>query len=332
MRCLVTGISGLMGSNVLEHLLVETDWEIVGLASWKHKGVPERIADSTYYQEHKERVTIITHDLQAPIVDMTARNIGPIDYIIHCAADSHVDRSIEDPVPFILNNVQVTLNMLEYIRKYPVKKFIQISTDEVYGPADAGYNHKEGEPHRPSNPYSASKSCQEDVCYAYWRTFKLPIIITNTMNLFSERQDPEKYVPMVIKRVLNGEKVTIHASAEGVVGSRYYLHARNQADALLFILNNIEPVEFGAGELARYNIVGEREVDNLELATLVALFAGKTLDYELVDFHSSRPGHDLRYALDGSKLAAAGWVAPIPFEDSLKRTVEWTLAHPAWLK
>ena len=212
--------------------------------------------------------------------------------------------------------------------------FLQISTDEVYGPAPDGHNHKEGEPHKPSNPYSASKAAQEDVCYAYWRTYDLPIAITNTMNIIGEMQDPEKFLPMLIKGIKAGHKVTIHANADGSkIGSRYYLHARNQADALLFLLNNVDFPRYKDGnDIGRFNVVGEREVTNLELAQMVADILGKELSYELVDFHSSRPGHDLRYALDGSKMAALGWQAPLSLDESLKNTVEWTIAHPEWLK
>ena len=136
---------------------------------------------------------------------------------------------------------------------------------------------------------------------------------------------------MTIKRVLAGESMTIHASAEGEIGSRFYLHARNQADGLLHVLKQHFPKYGEATQPQRFHIVGEREVNNLEMAQMIADAVGKPLKYELVDFHSSRPGHDLRYALDGTKIADTGWKAPIPLEDSLRKTVEWTLAHPEWL-
>jgi dTDP-glucose 4,6-dehydratase len=152
------------------------------------------------------------------------------------------------------------------------------------------------------------------------------------MNIIGEMQDPEKFVPMTIKKVLSGEKMEIHASPTGQIGSRFYLHARNQADALLHALNM--PVthygDFQAPQ--KFHVVGEREVDNLEMAEMVASFVGKELNYELVDFHSSRPGHDLRYALDGAKIAGTGWKAPLSLEESLERTVKWTLDNPEWLE
>lgn len=332
---LLTGGGGFIGAHTFAHIMHNTDWDIVIVDSFRHKGKSDRIAEMLEsHPDWRARLTVITHDLKAPFSEQTIERIGKIDYVINMASESHVDRSITDPRDFIENNVHLTLTMLEYIRKNPVKKFIQISTDEVYGPAPDGHNHKEGEPHRPSNPYSASKAAQEAIAYSYWRTYDLPICITNTMNIIGEMQDPEKYLPMIIKSVMINSKLTIHASSDGqTIGSRYYLHARNQADALLFLLKNVEFPKYTSGmEMARYNVVGESELNNLQLAQKVADILGKELRYELVDFHSSRPGHDLRYALDGSKLAALGWKAPLSLDDSLKNTVEWTLAHPEWLR
>ena len=332
---LLTGGGGFIGAHTFAHIMHNTDWQIVIVDSFRHKGKTDRIAEMLEsHPDWRARLTVITHDLKAPFSEQTIERIGKIDYVINMASESHVDRSITDPRDFIENNVHLTLTMLEYIRKNPVKKFIQISTDEVYGPAPDGHNHKEGEPHRPSNPYSASKAAQEAIAYSFWRTYDLPICITNTMNIIGEMQDPEKYLPMIIKNIQTGGKLTIHASADGkTIGSRYYLHARNQADALLFLLKNVEFSKYTSGmEIARYNVVGEYELNNLQLAQKVAHILGKELRYELVDFHSSRPGHDLRYALDGSKLAALGWKAPLSLDESLKNTVNWTVDHPEWLR
>lgn len=331
MKVLITGAGGFMGSHVLRHVLVKTDWDIVIIDSFRHKGLTDRIRVQLEGQD-SSRVKILSHDLTAPISKQLAYEIGTIDYVLNIASESHVDRSISSPRDFIENNIKLILTMLEYIREYPVRKFIQISTDEVYGPAPDGHKHKEGEPHRPSNPYSASKAAQDDICYSYWRTYSLPICITNTMNIIGEMQDPEKYVPMVIQKVQSGKKVLIHASADKKkIGTRYYLHARNQADALVFLLKQVGFPLYGAGEMARYNVVGQREVDNLEMAEMIAEAVGKKLDYTLVDFHSSRPGHDLRYALDGTKMRKLGWKAPLSLEDSIDSTVKWTLEHPEWM-
>jgi dTDP-glucose 4,6-dehydratase len=300
--------------------------------SFKHKGLPERIVVAVDEEDWWDRITVVRCDLAAPINDTTAARFGNIDCIINYASESHVDRSIDDPVPFIQNNIEVVLNVLEYARKVRPSVFVQVSTDEVYGPAPEGYDCREWDPIIPSNPYSASKAAQEAIAISYWRTYGINLIITNCMNLIGETQDPEKFIPMIMSRVLHGEPVPIHAAADGTIGSRFYLHARNLADAILFLIRrgNISRYETGATQPDRWNIVGEREVSNLEMAQMVADCLGEPLQYELVDFHTSRPGHDLRYALDGAKLAATGWTMPVPLDASIKALVNWTRAHPEW--
>ena len=336
-RVLLTGAGGFVGHHTLEHLLVNTDWEIVCTDSFRHRGKTDRIREVLdgltrgIYDENRSRVRVLTHDLRVPISPQFAAEIGDVDYLVSIASESHVDRSITEPRSFIENNVQLVLSLLEYAREHPVEKLIHLSTDEVYGPAPPDHEHVEGEPHRPSNPYSASKAMQEDACFTYWRTYGLPVGIANGMNVVGERQDPEKFVPLVLSRVMSGETVPIHASAEGQPGSRFYLHARNLADGLLFLLRSQPFPVYGEGEMGRWNVVGEREVDNLTMAHMIAEYAGRHIEYELVNFHESRPGHDLRYALDGSKMKALGWVPPVPLAESLERTVAWTLENRRWL-
>lgn len=332
-RVLLTGASGFVGSHVLRHLLVNTDWFIVCPTTFTHKGLTDRInVACDDLPNSYSRVKVIKTDLTAPISPVTAHAFGEIDYVINVASESHVDRSIEEPTPFILNNVSLICNLLDWARVSKPEKFLHISTDEVYGPAPKGHAHKEWvDQYFPSNPYSASKAAQESIAFSYWRTYGIPIAITNTMNIIGETQDPEKFMPMVIKKVLNGETMKIHASPEGEIGSRFYLHARNQADGLLHTLKQEFPLYGQSDTPAKFHIVGEREVDNLEMAQMIASAVGKPLRYELEDFHSSRPGHDLRYALDGTKIADTGWVAPMPLEESIRKTVEWTLKHPEWL-
>lgn len=331
-RVLITGAAGFFGSHLLRHLLVNTDWEFVCICSWTHKGTPERVENAINGQD-TDRIRIITHDLTAPLTPMTKKRLGKIDIILNIASNSHVHRSIDAPGEFILWNTELAYNMLELARELKPEVFLQFSTDEVYGVAPEGVNHKEWASIVPSNPYSASKACQEAIAISYWRTYEVPVIITNTMNLFGETQDPEKYTAQLIKKIHDGEMVTVHGSP-GNIGSRFYLHARNGADAVLYILNNLPPKLYNNGEHPlpdRYNIVGDREVDNLELAKLVAKMLGKELKYELVDFHSVRAGHDRRYALDGTKLKELGWQAPMEFEPSLKKSIEWTLENSKWL-
>ncbi len=331
-KVLLTGASGFFGSHLLRHLMVNTDWEFVCPCSWTHKGTPERLENAIAGLD-KSRVTVITHDLTAPFTDITKKRIGHIDYILNIASNSHVDRSITNPGDFIIGNTLLAYNMFELARELKPELFLQFSTDEVYGVAPLGVNHPEWATILPSNPYSASKACQEAIAISYWRTYGVPVIITNTMNLFGETQDAEKYTARLVKKIYNGETVTVHG-AEGNIGSRFYLHARNAADAVYFILKNLSPKAYKEDVVLmpdRYNIVGDIEMNNLDLAKLVANILGKELKYELTDFHFGRPGHDRRYALDGAKLKNLGWKAPMKFEDSLKKSIEWTLNNKNWL-
>lgn len=327
MKILLTGASGFVGSHILSHLLKNTDHEIICICSWMHKGLPTRILDDKNYQDNKDRVKIITHDLISPLTEDTKKKIGNIDIVLNIASDSHVDRSIVDPVVFIQNNTNLVLNMLEYSREIKPKLFLQFSTDEVYGQASLGEKHKEWSAIIPSNPYSASKAAQEAIAISYWRTFGVPLIITNTMNVFGERQDKEKFIPLCINKINNGEKIIIHSYPDKkTAGSRFYIHARNVADAITFIMDKIKPSMYPETDKPeRFNIVGEIEIDNLTLAQEISNIIGKELKYEMVDFHSSRPGHDCRYALDGEKLEKVGWKPKISFQESLKKTIDFTL-------
>jgi len=326
MRVLLTGGAGFIGSHIIEHIIRKTKWEIICVdkLSYSSKGW-SRLSDSGMYTN--PRVRCITWDLGTPFSEGLIQELGEIDIIIHMAAETHVDKSIAYPVECIRNNVMSTTYLLEYARTLKSLKIFQyFSTDEIFGPAPHGVNYKEWDPHRPTNPYSASKAASEDICLAYQNTYKLPVLITNLMNVFGERQFVEKFVPLLIKKVLNDEIVDIHTEPDGVTpGSRFYIHARNVAAAVLFILENGQPGE-------KYNITGEKEVNNLEMAQKVAAIIGKPLKYNLVSCHESRPGHDTRYALDGTKLFEMGWRLPITFDQSLEKTVKWTLAHPEWLE
>lgn len=246
------------------------------------------------------------------------------------AAETHVDNSIRDPVGCIKNNVDSTLHILEYARSLiklgKLQKFLYFSTDEVFGPAPNDISYTENDRHNPTNPYSSSKSASEVICLAYQNTYKLPLIITNLMNVYGERQHVEKFIPLVISKVLNNETVDIHTGPDSKTpGSRFYIHARNVADAIIYILKNSE-----SGQ--KYNITGECEQNNLEIAQKIASIIGKPLKYNLINYHENRPGHDIRYSLDGSKLYEMGWSPPVSFEKSLEKTIKWTLVHRKWLE
>ncbi|MEX2052792.1 MAG: GDP-mannose 4,6-dehydratase, partial [Candidatus Paceibacterota bacterium] len=233
---------------------------------------------------------------------------------------------------FIQNNVELIITMLELARRFQPKVFLQVSTDEVYGSAPLGTRYREWDTILPSNPYAASKAAQEAIAISYWRTYDVPLVITNTVNNFGENQDNEKYLSRLIKQIHTGETVTIHGNDQ-YIGGRYYLYVDNHADAIRHIIQNL-PVKMCKGEQdrpLRFNVTSDDELDNREAAILVAELMGKELKYKLVDFHTERKGHDRRYALDGTKLKETGWVMPFGLKESLKKYIDWSLNNKRWL-
>lgn len=323
---LVTGGCGFIGHHFVEHIYHNTNWNIVIIdkLSYASNGF-ERLRDTEVLDN--PRIKIFTYDLINQITPGLEQEFGDINYIVHMAAETHVDNSIKNPKLFIKNNVMSTFTMLEYARKLKnLEKFFYFSTDEVFGPALDDKLYKEWDRHKPTNPYSASKSAGEQICVSYENTYKLPMVIVNVMNAFGERQHVEKFIPLCIKKLLNNDKIFIHSyPGKKESGTRFYIHGRNIAAAVLFLIYNGM-----IGE--KYNIAGEREVSNLEMAQMIAKFMNKELDYEMVDFHSDRPGHDLRYGLDGNKLFDMGFKLPVDFEESLRKTVDWTLQNKKWLE
>lgn len=334
---LVTGGCGFAGHHLVEHLLLNTDWQIYIVDSLTYAGRVDRLTDIKGYDP--KRCSIIWHDLRSPIPNTFPK----VSYVLHLAAESHVDRSIDNPVPFIHNNIMGTTNLVEWARhQFTLEHFVQISTDEVYGAAPEGYAHREWiDPMLPSNPYAASKVGQEAVAISYWRTYGLPLTITNTMNLYGERQDTEKFVPKTMKALMNRSSVVLHGKNVGsdfVYSSRHWLHARNHADALLWILTQTTPLAYNSGEGKieprpnRWHVAGE-ERDVRQMTDAIArVLKISGYQYEKVDYHSTRPGHDHRYALDNSKILAAGWKPPYSLDEALEKTVTWTLENQKWVK
>ncbi|MDO8743333.1 MAG: GDP-mannose 4,6-dehydratase, partial [Candidatus Azambacteria bacterium] len=254
--------------------------------------------------------------------------IGKLDYCIHFAAESHVDRSLKDSIPFIMSNVLGTANLLEYFKHYqPECKTLIFSTDEVFGSAPEGVYFKENDSFKPSNPYAASKAGEEMIAYSFAHAFELPISIVRSMNIIGERQHPEKFLPKTIKAILNNQKVILHGRSKNDVASRCWIHARNVASALLFLLPKAERGEF-------YHIVGEEWTVLKVGDSICQVLKNRNLqdgEIEFVEYPIERPGYDKRYALSGEKLAKMGWQPPVDLEESLKKTVKWTLEHPKWL-
>jgi dTDP-glucose 4,6-dehydratase len=320
MRVLITGAAGFIGSHFLRYFLSKyPTWECYPVDSINYAGSLDRLTDL------RPRVRVLYHDLRAPFTDFLIRNLGELDYVFHLAAETHVDKSLVDPLPFLQSNVQGTFNVLEYCRVHQprLRMLYKISTDEVYGPAPPGIDHTEEHPHRPSNPYAATKAAAEDLCYAWEHSMNVPVIVSNTMNNIGIMQHPEKFIPRIIRSLQRNEPVTVHGSPDNP-GMRKYLDAQDHADAIDFLMRTGRRGE-------RYNIVGQEEVTNSEMVVKVARIMGVEPKMKFMDFHATRPGHDFRYSLDGGKMQRMGWTPPTAFDAALERVVRWTLAHPEWL-
>jgi dTDP-glucose 4,6-dehydratase len=301
-RFLVTGAAGFAGSHIVEELLRQ-DHEVLGLDCLTYAGPLVNLANLTGL-----RFKFVYHDFTQSLPDL-----GPVDYVIHNGAASHVLRSLQDPETFVRSNVLGTLNVLEWARKYPVKKFVYVSTDEVFGPAGNEPYH-EGDRLRPTNPYSASKAGGEFLVRSYFRSFGIPALITRTINMYGERQHLEKFVPLVVGRLLRGETVDIHAES-GKVGSRNWAYVGEQARALIYLAEEGEPGK-------AYHVAEGVRKNNLEMAQLVAGILGVELKYRLIEY--AWPGHDFSYSLSVKGTPQhVHWKMSESFEELLRKTVWW---------
>jgi len=337
-KVLITGGAGFIAHHIIAHMIKSTDWDIVTIDRLDISGNLNRLHDilHEFSTEDKKRLKIVFHDLKAEINSQISSEIGKPDIILHLAAASHVDRSIKYPLEFVNDNVLGTVNLLNFAKELKnLEKFVYFSTDEIFGNAPPGVSYSEYDRYNSTNPYSASKAAAEEFCVAYENTYKMPIYITHTMNVFGERQHPEKFIPMVIQKVRDEQKVIIHANQEKTeAGSRHYIHAQDVADGLMFILNlknYSHKGDFGNAKCPKFNLVGPEEIDNLTLAQMIAKVENKKLIYELVDNHSSRPGHDLRYSLSPKLLKDLGWEPKIKLSKRIEEVVKWSLKNNRWL-
>lgn len=342
-RVLITGGAGFIGHHIIDLFLKKTDWEIVTLDRLDYSGNLNRLHNvvSQYDPETRKRVKIVWHDLKAEITEINNNFIGDVNVILHLAASSHVDRSITHPMEFVMDNTVGTVNVLNFARTLKnLERFIYFSTDEIFGVAPPGVSYRERDRYNSTNPYSASKAAAEEFCVAYENTYNLPIFITHTMNVFGERQHPEKFIPMCIRKIRNGETLTIHSdSSKTIPGSRYYIHAKDVAEAMYFLLHLNEQQktlinipDYGNAKCPKFNVVGKEEIDNLQLATYIADAQDKKFNHEMVDFHTSRPGHDLRYALDGDFMRMLGWEPRLTLKERIQEVVDWSLANKEWIE
>lgn len=342
MRILLTGVGGFIGAHVVNWILKHTDHEIIGIESWRPghvndgKRLQDALADLTTSQLSRFKCFRwdLTHAFTPAIKNQIFEG-GAVDVLISMASDSRVDFSVKNPGEVWYTNTQLTFNLLELARQHPVKMFINVSTDEVYGDAGwEGKGHPEWDTILPSNPYSASKAAQEALAIAYWRTYNVPVIITNTMNVIGEWQNPEKFLPKAIKRIYYGEPMPLFADSSGKrTARRVWLDVKNMAAALQYICEKVSPSRYSdqTGRPTRFHIVGETELSVSELAQIVADKLQKPLIKELVSGEKLRPGHDIRYALVDNNLKAAGFNHPFEFHDTIDRIIGWISTQPNWV-
>lgn len=335
---LVTGGAGFIGHHFIKRLLHE-GYSVISIDRLDFSGNLNRLSEVRDELRVPQDLRVVHHDLRAEINPQLAKQLGKVDYIVHMAAGSHVDRSIQHPVQFVQDNVMGTCHILEYARNYlpNLEKFIYFGTDEIFGSAPEGVDFKEYDRYNSRSPYSASKAAGEELCVAYENTYKMPIYCLHVMNTFGERQNPEKFIGLVMNKLLSKETVMIHGDETGTVsGLRHWIHAEDVADATLFIMN-LSHGQFPLPENSKgitcpkFNITSTEEVSNLEVAQTIASVMNMELKYEIVGNDCQRPGHDFRYSLSGNYLSSLGWKPKHKFHVRLRQVVEWTLANKHWL-
>lgn len=316
MRCLVTGGCGFIGSNFIRYMLEKyPDYFITNLDSLTYAGNPQNLRDirkNTYYR-------FIQGDICDENVVAAALKKNDIDTIVHFAAESHVDRSISDASLFVRTNVLGTFMLLNQAWKLGIKRFIHISTDEVYGSISKG-SFSERDILNPSSPYSSSKASSDLLARSYFITHHLPVIITRCTNNYGPYQFPEKLIPFFITNLLEGKKVPVYGSGLNV---RDWLYVLDHCRAIDHVLHHGV-----TGEI--YNIGSGEEIPNLEITKKILALLGK--DESLIEYVQDRPGHDFRYSLDFTKLRTLGWSPSYKFDLALENTVQWYIDNEWWWK
>ncbi|SFW46198.1 dTDP-glucose 4,6-dehydratase [Pseudomonas sp. NFACC19-2] len=338
MRILVTGGAGFIGSALIRHLLTNTEHEVLNLDKLTYAGNLESLAPV----DDNPRYRFVQADIaDSPVVAQTLAEFQP-DAIMHLAAESHVDRSIDGPAAFIQTNIVGTYSLLESTRAYwlglsaerkAAFRFHHISTDEVYGDLHGADDlFTETTPYAPSSPYSASKAASDHLVRAWQRTYGLPVLLTNCSNNYGPYHFPEKLIPLMILNALAGKALPVYGNGQQV---RDWLYVEDHARALLKVVS-----EGKVGET--YNIGGHNEQKNLDVVRAICALleelapqkpAGIVRYEDLITYVQDRPGHDLRYAIDAGKIERElGWVPQETFETGLRKTVQWYLDNLHWCR
>lgn len=319
MKIIVTGAAGFIGGNFIHYMLNKyPDYKIIGLDLLTYAGNMEtlkEVMDNPNFKFYKADIT------DATTIDKIFEVQQP-DIVVNFAAESHVDRSITDPGLFLRTNILGTQVLMDASRKYAVKRYHQVSTDEVYGdlPLDReDLFFTEETPIHTSSPYSASKASADLLVQAYYRTFKLPITISRCSNNYGPYHFPEKLIPLIIARALADEKLPVYGKGENV---RDWLYVEDHCSAIDLIIHKGR-----VGEV--YNVGGHNEKTNLEVVKAILKELGKS--EELISYVLDRPGHDMRYAIDPKKITTGlGWEPTMRFDEGVKLTIKWYLENKAW--
>jgi dTDP-glucose 4,6-dehydratase len=313
---MVTGGAGFIGSNLIKLIHKQhPDWKIVNFDSLTYAGNLLSLTEL----ENNPKYTFIKGDVVDQ--DSVIKAMEGCWAVLHLAAESHVDRSIEDPGPFLNTNIQGTASMLNAARKVGVQRFVQVSTDEVYGSLeldDPAFDEK----HKlqPNSPYSASKTSGDLLAYAYYKTYGLPVLISRCSNNYGPYHFPEKLIPLLISNALQDKAIPVYGDG---MQRRDWIYVEDHCLGILAILEKGKP-----GEV--YNLGGNHEIPNLELIKLILKQLGKSED--LITFVKDRAGHDRRYAMDCSKaLNDLGWQPMYDFDTAIKMTIEWNVTNKSWL-
>ena len=316
MKLLITGGAGFIGSNFIHYILKKyPDYEIVNLDKLTYAGNLDNLKDI----ENDARYKFVKGDIcDEKIVSEVACGV---DAIVNFAAETHVDRSLYESGSFIKTDVYGTWVLLEAVKKFKIKKFLQISTDEVYGDIPAGKFSRETDLLRPSSPYSASKAGAEMQVLASYRTFELPILITRSSNNYGPYHYPEKIIPLFITNCLENKQVPVYDNGTQV---RDWLYVEDNCAGIDTVLHKGE-----LGEIYNIGANQDPEITNLELTKAILKLTGK--DESLIKHVSGlRPGHDQRYAVNTAKIRALGWEPKMNFEQGIKMTVDWYVKNRKW--